>query len=217
MKHSFIAISACALLSTMAATTCYANNENVENALKNQPDLSSFYQVLVATGVNNELHADSDYTIFAPTNDAMAKLNQSKYSCFNTPKCQAQTAAVVRNHIVVGKIDMDDAAKRKGGLYTLGARFVTIGASRMDYTVDKGDVLSASEFDSGMLYSIDNVIANPRELASIQYPQYANIPERITTTSETTIADPSCGAAGCPDALTQTTTIIHPTAMNISH
>ena len=65
-----------------------------------------------------------------------------------------------------------------------------------------------------MLYKIDGVIANPRELALVQFPVYATVvPERQTIVTTKTIPDPACGPSGCPDSVSETTTVTHKTVI----
>ncbi len=204
MKMYVPMVGLLACLNTMPA---YADNINVENAIKSRPDLSVFYQALVSTGVNHELNPGTSYTVFAPTNEALAQI-RSEYPCFYKAECRAQAAEIVRNHIIPGKTHIADAVKHEGGFFSLGRRFVTIGEpSRDDYTVGGHAIHSMSPFSGGILYKIDDMIANPHELASLQNAQYAALPKEVTTITRKTIPDPACGPAGCPDETTETTVI----------
>jgi len=210
MKNPFIAVSLLALMSAISIVSSYADNENVEDAIKSRPDLSTFYQALINTGVNHELRPDMSYSVFAPTNQALARISQEQYPCFYRAACREEVAMIVRNHIIPGKVYIDDAAKQKGGLYSIGGRFVTIGEPfRNDYAVAGNNVLYMAWYGSGILYKIDGVIANPLELAMLEYPaEYAGLSEHvITQTTQKTIPDPACGPGGCPDAVTQTITV----------
>ncbi len=212
MKRSTITL---ALLLATTATSAYADNADVENAIKRRADLSTFYQALINTGVNHELQPGTSYTVFAPTNEAMATIRQEQYPCFYESACREIVAEIVRNHIVAENVYVEDTAHQRGGVYTIGGSFVNIGEPyRNDYAVEGNNVTYMSSFGGGILYKIDGVIASSRELASLQYPEYAYMPgERVVTTTEKTIADPACGPGGCPDAVSQTTTITS-TVMN---
>ena len=191
----FIAVAATAVFTVSPAM---ADNPDIENAIRNRPELSSFYQALINTGVNHELQANRTYTIFAPTNDAFAKISPQSYPCFYSATCRQEVAEVVRNHIVPGEVHLSDAARFKGGLYSLDNRFVNIGKDSRNYfqrgdnsyTVDGSNVISTNALGRSMLYKIDGVIANERELSTFQ-PYYAYFPEQSTTTvTRTTRAVP---------------------------
>jgi len=204
----FIFVGFLAYMSAIQAA--YADNAGVENAIKSRPELYSFYQALVNTGVNHELNAGVSYTIFAPTNEAFSRIRQDKYPCFYSVECRLQVAEIVRNHIIPGKVYIKDIAKQEGGIFSIGGRIVRIGEpSKDDYAVDGNNVLHMSSFGGGgILYKIDGVIVNPRELASLQDAEYASATSKeVTTITKKTIPDPACGPGGCPDAVTQTTTV----------
>lgn len=209
MKYSITALT---VLGALVSTVAYADNVSVENAIKNRADLSTFYQALVNTGVNRELSENRRYTVFAPTNEAFARIRQDSYPCFYMTACRAEVAQILRNHIVPGDVYMADAVKQKGGVFSISNRKVNVSEPfRNDYAVDGQNVLYTSWFNSGILYKIDGVIANPRELSSLQFPDYAYLQGReVTTTTQKTIPDPSCAPEGCPDRVTETTTITRP-------
>lgn len=188
------------LIFIMAATAvifnfqpALADNPEIEEAIRSRPELSSFYQALINTGVNHELEPGRTYTVFAPTNEAFAKISPQEYPCFYSATCRSEVAQVVRNHIVPGEVHLSDASRNKGGLYSVDNRFVTIGKDHRNdfqladnsYTVDGSNVISANSLGTSMLYKIDGVIASDRELSSFQ-PYYAYFPEQTTTVTRTT-------------------------------
>jgi uncharacterized surface protein with fasciclin (FAS1) repeats len=207
MKKSHIACLAG--LAGMLPLSALANNVAVESALKNRPDLSTFYQALTSTGVLNELDANTTYTVFAPTNNAFERIMPEQYPCFFAAPCAPQLANVLRNHIVAGTTYMDDTVKQHGGLYSINNRFVPIGEpSRGTYTVEGSAVVYTQWFAGGILYKINGIIASPREMAAFSMTPVAA--DKVTTSNTATrIPDPSCGPQGCPDTATQTTTVTH--------
>lgn len=198
---SAFGISAC-----LASMPANASHSDVEDALRNHPEFSSFYQALMDTGVMSELQSGVDYTVFAPTNEAFAALIHDHSTCFNSMECKAEMASIVRNHIVPGDIRVSDVALHQGGLFSLGHRFTPIGRpNRSDYTVEGQIIHYTATFNGGRLYTVDGIIANKYELESLN----AAIPHVQVSRHKTTIPDPACGEVGCPDALTETTTTYH--------
>jgi hypothetical protein len=188
-----------------------ADNATIEDAIKRRPDLSSFYQALVNTGVNRELRADATYTVFAPTNEAFAKLTAEKYPCFYAASCRSEIADVMRNHIVPGEVHVTDVVRQRGGLYSIDKRFIAVAAPAV---VGGRNVTSTNLLAGGILYKIDGLIANERELAAFQYPQYTYLPgEQVTTTTRRTIYDPACRVGHCPAGMQETTTVNKTTTM----
>jgi uncharacterized surface protein with fasciclin (FAS1) repeats len=147
MKHSVLYIAA--LASSLALeTSAQANNSTIENALKSRPELSTFYNGLVSTGVLNELREGQPYTVFAPTNDAFAKISQSQYPCFYSIDCKAQVAEVLRKHIVPGEKHLRDM-NDQGGIYSMfgldNQHIVASEPSKDSFTVDGQKVLSENQ------------------------------------------------------------------------
>lgn len=195
MKPIFNNTLVTATLLAAFATPALAANSSVENAIKSRSDLSSFYEALVNSGVANELEPGRHYTIFAPTNEAFAKITPADYPCFYSTACRAEVASVVRNHIVPGEAYVADIARLKGGVYSLDKRFVNIadenGISKSNaisgknaFTADGHRITYTSWFGGGLLYKIDGVIANERELSQFQYgPAVAVVADQRTVTT----------------------------------
>lgn len=198
IRASLITITLAATTLMSVPTHAYADNPAVEEALRARPDLSTFYQALVNTGVNHELQPNMAYTIFAPTNAAFAQIRQDQYPCFYSAQCRGQVADIVRNHIIPGNTYIN-TANAKGGYYSIGHRFVTLGEPfRNDFAVGGHNIIYTSAIPNGTLYKIDGVIASPTELASLQNMEYASA--ETTRVIRRVITDPACGPYGCPDA-----------------
>jgi uncharacterized surface protein with fasciclin (FAS1) repeats len=202
MKKSTIVLLGMAMINIQAAPAAYADNMNVEYAIMAQPDLSDFYQMMLITGVSHELKAGNSYTVFAPVDTAFNGVDANR-ECLHTPQCRAKLAKIVRNHIVPGKTQIDNAARYEGGLFTLG-RFINIDEPSKDhYTINGNNVVATASFHGGTLYKIDGIIASQQEIASVQGAEV----QAVTTITKKTIPYAACGPAGCPDSTTETTTI----------
>lgn len=197
------------LLSALCAASAHAENAAVESALKNQPDLSAFTQALQTTGILAELQPHQRYTVFAPTNAAFAKLTPEEYPCLYAAECKPQIAAVLRNHIFLESLYLNDIARQRGAVMpSLNKnRYVDIGETGVQhFTIGGNNVVYEASIgiNKGMLYKIDGLIAGPVELGTLQ-----RLPAGTkTTTSQTRIYDPACGPQGCPDSATFETTIV---------
>ena len=188
----------------IGAPAAHADNPTIENALAKRPDLSSFYQALMETGVNHELKPGRPYSVFAPTNAAFARVSSNDNPCLYDDSCVTPLAQIVRNHIVPGELHINDAVTQRGGVYAIDGRFINIGEPvRNNYTIDGERVLSASQHGRSLLYKIDGVIASPDERAALQYPPYT-----VTSVHEHVVPQPApCLNDGCPQSVKRTTTI----------
>ena len=227
-----------ALAATLAAAAASAHNSTVENALKSRPELSMFYQGLVSTGVINELKEGQPYTVFAPTNDAFAKIPQSQYPCFYSRDCREQSASVLRNHIVEGEKHVRDASHSYSrgntssvmSLFSINNNHAIISEpQRDDYAIDGRNIVQTDQLLGGMLYEIDGVLASQRDLVQFSAPQVAvvnvtntrilsanGLPPRVPQGNVVTITTETPGTAvivpgegGMPG---DTTTVVSPAA-----
>ncbi len=149
-----------------SATSSLAGNTSMENEIRNRPELSTFYQGLVNTGVINELNKGVGYTVFAPTNAAMAKMTEAKYPCFYSDQCREEAADILRNHIVPQEVSFADP----GRFAAVSIDGTNIGLSeprKGDYRVDGHNVVAQTQLAGGVLYEIDGVIASPQELTDV--------------------------------------------------
>lgn len=197
------------MLTGLAALLCapaYADNAGVNTLLSSHPEVSEFYQAAVASGVLTGLAPDATYTVFAPLNDDFTKLSIDS-ACLQSPDCNAQAAAILRNHFIPGKVSIADATAQKGGLFSINERFVNIGEQgRGRYIVDGEPIGRATRAGGSIMYRISGVIANPRELSMLDALE-AGAPPQVAVSTSTTqhvIPDPSCPPPGCPDSATHT-------------
>jgi uncharacterized surface protein with fasciclin (FAS1) repeats len=197
MKYSLTAIT---MLGLFVGGPVNAMNSNVENALAGQGDLSVFHQALLTTGVANELNESTDYTIFAPTNEAFAAIQVSTYPCFYSVQCRTQVAEVLRNHIVPVNESVNRFSKWGGGIPTIGTHSLNVEEPYAgQYTAEGHRVLDQSkaseklrlEGNSVSLYRIDGVIASDEEMTSFRSQPLAGLSTGVTQQTVTTYSTPT--------------------------
>ena len=177
MRHMRIILALPVLLACMVPAQ--AANSNVESALKRAGDLSEFYRLLTETGVLKELQEDIEYTVFAPTNTALAEIQPRTYPCFYAAECRPQLAAILRNHILPRKESIRDLSKW-GDISTIGEREILILESYAgQYTVEDHMVLNQDDNNGVSVYRIDGIIAGDREM-----DQFRAMPSAAPAASE---------------------------------
>ena len=83
------------------------SGETLAAALAGRDDLSTLGDALRDTGLSEVFDNAGSYTIFAPTNDAFAKLGEAG-AALRQPGERAVLTAVLRDHIVPGYLTPDD-------------------------------------------------------------------------------------------------------------
>jgi uncharacterized surface protein with fasciclin (FAS1) repeats len=191
------------LLSGMITPAC-ATNSDVESTLAGQGDLSSFYHAFMNTGVANELNENTEYTVFAPTNAAFAKIQPSAYPCFYSAQCRAEVAAVLRNHIVPKNESVYRFSRWGGDIPTIGDHTLYVEETYKDqYKVEDHTVLDQmagseslrTQGEKVSLYRIDGVIMGDKELARFRTRPVANSAGVVTEKTVTTYHRPAAPVA----------------------
>ncbi|MES2302884.1 MAG: fasciclin domain-containing protein [Pseudomonadota bacterium] len=181
----FIALSSLALgacgkaddASTAAAdtgATAAAADSQLAQALGKTDDLSETAKLVNAAGLEKTFGGVGSYTIFAPTNAAIAALPEAERSALASPAGRTQLIALLSSHVSPGYIspaDLDTALTRAGGsmkLASVGA--APIALRKEGDAIILGDGNSAARITgkpiaatNGMIYPIDHVLPAPIE------------------------------------------------------
>lgn len=82
-------------------------NETFAQVLSDDPSLSIAADALVGTGLIGALDGEASTTIFIPTNAAFEALGEPSGKLLADPQNSAIAAAVLRNHMVPGILDIE--------------------------------------------------------------------------------------------------------------
>ncbi len=179
MQKTLLKLLAGSSVLTALAIPAYADNSEIEEALRARPDLSMFYEGLVSTGVIHELKEDKSYTLFAPTNDAFAKFSVNEYPCFYSEECKEEAAQILRNHIVPGEKQVSDIGAEPGStesMFAINKHHITGSQPyKNNYAIEGHKVLSESQLSGSVLYRLNGVIATPEEMSEFTTPVMAMV------------------------------------------
>jgi uncharacterized surface protein with fasciclin (FAS1) repeats len=128
----------------------------VATAASNNPLLSTLVGAVKAAGLVDTLNSAQDITVFAPVNDAFAKVDPATMKkAMGDPK--GLLTKVLTNHVVPGKLTPADLA---GTHKTLGGGTITVKGSGEDFTVNgKAKVICGNVTTANAtVYIIDGVL-----------------------------------------------------------
>jgi uncharacterized surface protein with fasciclin (FAS1) repeats len=118
-------------------------------------------QALKAAGLVDTLKGAGPFTVFAPTDDAFAKLPAGTLENLLKPENKAKLQAVLTYHVVPGKVMAADVAKKTSARTVEGSDIriaVRDGSVHVnDATVLKTDIAASN----GVIHVIDSVILPP--------------------------------------------------------
>jgi uncharacterized surface protein with fasciclin (FAS1) repeats len=127
---------------TVGGAPMYPSKNIIQNAV-NSKDHTTLVAAVKAAGLVDTLSGPGPFTVFAPTNEAFAKLPPGTVDTLLAPANKGKLASVLTYHVVQGRLsarDLMDAARKGGGK----AMFKTVEGE--DLTVElKGNALMISD------------------------------------------------------------------------
>ena len=111
-----------------------------------------------AAGLVDALKSDGPLTVFAPTDEAFAALGEDTINMLLMPENKDKLAAVLKYHVVAGKVKSTDLAGKELEAETLNGESLDIDATD-GVMVDGATVIKADvEASNGVIHVIDKVL-----------------------------------------------------------
>ena len=148
---------------TTAPTTAKSAGTIVDIAAGN-PDFSTLVGFVTAAGLAETLSGPGPFTVFAPTNEAFAKVPADTVASLKAdPK--GALANILKLHVISGKVMAADAVKAAGTCVdTLGGKVKVEKAADGSLTIGGAKIVKTDiEGDNGVIHVIDGVITAPSE------------------------------------------------------
>jgi transforming growth factor-beta-induced protein len=171
VKPLLAALSA-ALIPTLAHAQCTTEKPSHERSLTQaayQPkadivdtavaagSFNTLAAALKAAGLVDVLKGKGPFTVFAPTDDAFAKLPAGTVESLLKPENKAKLIAVLTYHVVPGKVMSKDVKTMSAG--TVNGQRIDLAVNGKNVTVDKAKVTAVDvEASNGVIHIIDSVI-----------------------------------------------------------
>lgn len=113
---------------------------------------------LQAAGLIDTLKGAGPFTVFAPTDEAFAKLPAGTVESLLKPENKAKLTAILTYHVVPGKVMAKQAMKLKSAK-TVNGKALTLKVTGGALMVDKAKVAKADiECTNGVIHVIDTVV-----------------------------------------------------------
>ncbi len=113
---------------------------------------------LQAADLVDTLKGDGPFTVFAPTDEAFAKLPAGTVETLLKPENRDQLVAVLTYHVVAGKVTSDQVVKLDSAK-TVNGQSVAINASNGGVMIDNASVTAVDiAASNGVIHVIDSVI-----------------------------------------------------------
>ncbi|MFO1089265.1 MAG: fasciclin domain-containing protein [Hyphomicrobiales bacterium] len=151
-----------ALAATVAAGSLLAAaTANAKDIVEIAVDAGTFKTLVAAAqaaGLVETLKGPGPFTVFAPTDEAFAKLPAGTVESLLKPENKDKLVAILTYHVVPGKVMSSDLAGKTTKAKTVEGQEVTIDATS-GVKVDNATVVKADiAADNGVIHVIDAVI-----------------------------------------------------------
>lgn len=163
IQRLLVATAAVALLAGPAVGPAAAQPRNAnQDIIQTAQSNGSFTTLLTAVrkaGLQGTLKTGGPFTVFAPTDEAFAKLPEGTVENLLKPENKEQLVALLTYHVVPGKTMSSDLAGKAVEAKTVEGSPVEIDATGSGVMVDDARVIQADvEADNGVIHVIDAVI-----------------------------------------------------------
>ena len=141
---------------TVGGAAMYPTKNIIQNAV-NSPINKTLVAAVKAAGLVDTLEGTGPFTVFAPTDDAFAKLPAGTVDTLLKPENKATLVKILTYHVVPGAITTKDLKKwiKKGnGTYTAK----TVQGGTLTFTEDMGKIKITDEKGGSAMITTPNVI-----------------------------------------------------------
>lgn len=153
---------ALALGVVLAGSALRAAEKDIVDTAVAAGDFKTLVTAVKAAGLVDTLKGKGPFTVFAPTDEAFAKLDKGTLESLLKPENKAKLQAILKYHVVPGKVMAADVVKLKEAETVQGSK-VKIAVNGKSVKVDNANVVKTDiETSNGVIHVIDQVIL-PKE------------------------------------------------------
>jgi uncharacterized surface protein with fasciclin (FAS1) repeats len=139
------------------------SSDNIPATAQKAGTFNTLLAAAKAAGLVEVLSGDKPLTVFAPTDEAFAKLPEGTVESLLKPENKAKLAAILAFHVVPGRVFASDVLSKKE-LKTVQGGMLTVAMKDGAATIN-GSKIVATDIDAsnGVIHVIDRVMLPPAE------------------------------------------------------
>lgn len=189
MKRTPVAISLLCFL-ILSATGQAQQKTIVETAIA-AGNFKTLVTAVKAAGLVDTLNGHSEFTVFAPTDEAFAKLDPATIENLLKPENKSQLTAVLTYHVVAGRVSARDAYGLNSADTVSGQRLPINLRGEVPQVGESKIVVTDIQCSNGVIHVIDSVLL----------PKLDSIPATAQAAGKFKTLLAAVGAAGLADVL----------------
>ncbi|MFT5424699.1 MAG: transforming growth factor-beta-induced protein [Phycisphaerales bacterium] len=146
------------MMETTASMGVFESMDDIIEVASGNENFSTLVAAIKAADLVEALRGDGPFTVFAPTNDAFAKLPKGTVETLLKPENKKTLQAVLMYHVVPGRAFAEDVVGQKTWA-TLGGQRVDIKVAGKNVKIDGAKITATDlETSNGVIHVIDSVI-----------------------------------------------------------
>jgi uncharacterized surface protein with fasciclin (FAS1) repeats len=158
VKRIIPTLFAASAVAVFATAPAGAQSQDIVDIAAGNDDFSTLVAAVKAAGLVETLKSDGPFTVFAPTNEAFAKLPAGTVESLLRPENRDKLIAILTYHVVPGKVMASDVAGLRSAKTVQGEDLeikIDGGAPMIDNARIIGTDIEAS---NGVIHVIDSVV-----------------------------------------------------------
>jgi uncharacterized surface protein with fasciclin (FAS1) repeats len=153
------AVFAAVIAAPLALSAVAAKAADIVDTAVSAGQFETLVAAVKAAGLVDTLKGDGPFTVFAPTDEAFAKLPAGTVENLLKPENKDQLVAILTYHVVPGKVMSADIANKQLMAKTVEGQSLDINALNGGVSVDNAKVIQADiEASNGVIHVIDTVV-----------------------------------------------------------
>jgi uncharacterized surface protein with fasciclin (FAS1) repeats len=155
---AILTVTAAVTAGAIANTSVNAQTKDIVDTAVAAGSFKTLAKALAAADLVQTLKGPGPFTVFAPTDEAFAKLPAGTIETLLKPENKAKLQRILTYHVVAGKVMASDVMKMRSA-QTVSGDSVTVAARDGGVMVDKAHVVKTDiAASNGVIHVIDSVI-----------------------------------------------------------
>lgn len=159
MKSLSRMLCAAAVAAPLALSATLAKAADIVDTAVSAGQFETLVAAVKAAGLVDTLKGEGPFTVFAPTDEAFAKLPAGTVEDLLKPENKDKLVAILTYHVVPGKVMSSDIMNKQLEAKTVEGDALSINALNGGVSVDDAKVIQADiETSNGVIHVIDTVV-----------------------------------------------------------
>jgi uncharacterized surface protein with fasciclin (FAS1) repeats len=158
------------MLGALSLSTTGARAADIVDTAVGAGQFKTLVTAVKAAGLVPVLKGKGPYTVFAPTDAAFAALPAGTVEDLLKPKNKAKLAAILKYHVLAGRVKAADVIGKKLSVKTAQGQPVNVDGTMFGVQVNGARVVQADiEASNGVIHVIDQVLLPPAKPAKMHH------------------------------------------------